>query len=301
MIDRLVSVIIPTYNRPMLLQRSVQSVLSQSYSNLEVLVIDDASTLDYSEAIKEFEDRGLVYIRHEHRKGSAAARNTGIQLAQGEYIAFNDDDDVWDKYKLKKQVQAMNEAVGSAGMVFSKYRKIFSDGAERQIFPEEQGMENWHNSLLRYNFIGTPTVLMKRECFSKAGTFDEGLKCLEDWDLWIRVSNFYSLLYIPETLVCAYESENSVNIHKKDNALALERIMNKYFLEISNDKKLLSLYYWRIGIASEAIHDYKKSLLCFTKSFRHDHRFGTICRIIETLSHFHKMINRSAKVHSYVL
>ena len=294
MLGKLVSVIVPTYNRPELLMRCIQSILFQTYPYFEIIIVDDASLGDYSEVTKECANRGLTYIRLDHHKGPARARNCGIQLAQGQLIAFNDDDDVWDREKLKKQVELIEQAADNAGLVFSKYKKIFRDGSQIEISPAQQLTDNWHKSLLRYNFIGTPTVLMKRECFAKAGTFNEDLPCLEDWDLWIRVSNIYSLLYLPENLVSAYESQDSRNANEKDNAIAHERIMNNYLDEISKDKKLLSAYYWRIGIANEAIHDYQRSLVCFVKSFYHHRRFSTMCRIAACLSKCHNLARTSS-------
>ncbi len=263
----------------MLLKRSVQSVLSQSYSNIEVLVIDDASTLDYSGVFKEFEDTRIRYIRHKQNKGPAASRNTGIRLAQGAYIAFNDDDDGCDKETLEKQMHWMQASEDKVGLVFSKYKIIMKDGAEKEILPVNQDISQCHRLLLEYCFIGTPTVLMKKECIEKSGAFDENLPCLEDWDLWIRVSKYYSFEYIPENLVYAYESINNVNSNKTNNALALEAILNKYIDEISLDKKLLSLYYWRIGVANQGILNYKKSGFFFSKSARCNFRFKTIYRI----------------------
>ncbi len=290
MSNELVSVIIPTYNRPMLLQRSLQSVLSQSYSNIEVLVIDDASTLDYSDVFKEFEDTRIQYVRHRQNTGQAASRNTGIRLAQGAYIAFNDDDDVWDNEKLEKQMHRMQSSEGNVGLVFSKYKKILKDGSEKEVLPVNQDISQCHRLLLEYCFIGTPTVLMKKECIEKSGAFDENLPCLEDWDLWIRVSKYYSFEYIPENLVYAYESENSVNINKKNNASALEAILNKYIDEISSDKKLRSLYYWRIGVAKGEIQDFKKSLLFLSKTALYDLRLSTLYRICMIVLKLYKII-----------
>ena len=98
----LISVIIPTYNRGALLGRAIRSVLAQSYRNIEIIVVDDASD-DYSGAVvKEFSDNRLSYIRHDSNMGGAKARNTGIKAAKGEYIAFQDSDDEWVKDKLEK-------------------------------------------------------------------------------------------------------------------------------------------------------------------------------------------------------
>ena len=114
----LVSVIIPTRNRVEMLCRAVNSVLSQTFDNLECIVVDDESHDNTEKVINSFEDDRLKYFRHEKNKGASAARNTGIRQSQGEFIAFLDDDDEWLDEKLEKQVNLLENLPSKYGMVY---------------------------------------------------------------------------------------------------------------------------------------------------------------------------------------
>ena len=160
----LISVIVPTYNRGTLLGRAIRSVLEQSYRNIEVIVVDDASNDNSDMIIKGFSDKRLFYIRHDRNMGGAEARNTGIKAAKGEYIAFQDSDDEWVKDKLEKQIQVFNSANENIGVVHSGFL-IVSDNSS-QYMPTGDVLKkegNVYEHLLSENFVGTPTLLVKRE------------------------------------------------------------------------------------------------------------------------------------------
>ena len=114
-----VSVIIPTYNRTEELKRSIQSVLNQTYENYDVIVVDDASTVDISQIVGGFEDDRLIYHRLSDNKGAAGARNEGVKIADGDLIAFQDSDDEWLSDKLAKQVEYLTEKP-DFGMVYGR-------------------------------------------------------------------------------------------------------------------------------------------------------------------------------------
>lgn len=114
-----VSVILPTYNRAHLLERAIQSVLDQTYPDFEIIVVDDASIDNTVNIIKGIINERIRYIRHEKNKGAAAARNTGIKLAKGKYIAFQDSDDEWLRDKLEKQIKIFETVSPEVGVVYT--------------------------------------------------------------------------------------------------------------------------------------------------------------------------------------
>ena len=130
-----VSVIIPTYNRAKLLPRAIKSVLNQTFKDFEVIIVDDGSTDNTEEVINEFQkhNKRIKYIRHEKNKGAAAARNTGIKIAQGEYIAFQDSDDEWLPNKLEKQMEIFESAPAEIGVVYTDYGEWVI--VEKSIYP----------------------------------------------------------------------------------------------------------------------------------------------------------------------
>lgn len=159
----MVSVIIPSYNRAGSIRAAVESVLKQSYADLELIVVDDGSTDDTEAVLKGIDDDRLRYIYQENA-GACVARNTGIAAARGEYIAFHDSDDIWHPTKLEKQMAAF-ETYG-ADLVFCKMQRIMPDGSV-QIFADrfENGIVDPVRTLFQ---IGTQTIIAKREVFEKA-------------------------------------------------------------------------------------------------------------------------------------
>ena len=124
-----VTVIIPTYNRAGTIAESVQSVLDQTYTNLEVLIIDDGSTDGTEAVINEFADERIKYVRLDKNGGVADARNIGVNMAKTDWIAFQDSDDVWHKDKLEKQMAYAKEYPEYA-LIYSKYKLIYQNGVE---------------------------------------------------------------------------------------------------------------------------------------------------------------------------
>jgi glycosyltransferase involved in cell wall biosynthesis len=237
-----VSVIIPTYNGAHLLARAIQSVLGQTFRDFELIVVDDGSTDNTKELVSNIGDERVRYIRHEKNRGPSAARNTGIKAANGPYIAFQDSDDEWMPDKLEKQMRAFANAPSEVGVVYSGFWRIKDD--QKTYIPSsriEPKDGNVHSLLLKSNFIGTPVVLMKRECFEKAGMFDEELPMLEDWELWIRISKYYQFKYINEPLVTSYHISGGVNERRqRTQARARKLILEKHYEDMKRNRKLLA-------------------------------------------------------------
>lgn len=209
-----VSIIIPTYNREHLIQRAIKSVLNQSYGEFELLIVDDGSTDNTEEVVRQIKDDRIRYIRCEENKGAAAARNRGIAEAKYDYIAFQDSDDEWYPSKLEKQMKVMLESSEKTGVVYCEYHYDGVNGVEgispsREI-PLEQKQGYIFPELLAGNMIGTPTMLVKKECFDKVGLFNEKFPCLEDYELVLRIAREYEVGFVPECMVEVHANTESV-------------------------------------------------------------------------------------------
>ena len=246
----LVSVILPTYNRAYIVSKALQSVLSQTYRNFEVIVIDDGSTDNTKEIITNIscKDSRVKYFRNNENKGPAGARNVGINLAKGELIAFIDDDE-WFPNKLEKQDNLLQTLPENFAVVYSGFYKVI--GAKKiyipskNIYPREGRILN---SLLKGNFVDTPSILVRKSALLDVGLFDERLSMLEDWELAIRLSKKYQFKLIDEPLYISYDSSNSVN--KQEGAVlarTLEYSLEKHIDDFKKDKKTLAFIYFLCG------------------------------------------------------
>jgi len=242
-----VSIIIPTYNRARLLGRAIQSIINQTYLNFEIIVVDDCSRDNTENIVRRFCDERIRYIRHGENKGAATTRNTGINAARGEYIAFQDSDDEWLSEKLEKQINAFKFGPPDLGVVYTSFWRI--DRGRKTYIPSsdvKQTEGNIHDALLEKNFVNTPTAVVRKECFEKAGMF-ENLPRLQEWGLWLRISKHYCFKHINEPLVNAYRQPDSISRNINAFIMARKYILDKYFNEISKKPKLLGKHYFEIG------------------------------------------------------
>ncbi len=196
-----VSVVIPTYDRASTVVRAIQSVLTQTYPNLEIIVVDDGSTDNTREVVQHLHDPRLRYIRHEGNQGGSAARNTGIEVAAGDYIAFLDSDDEWLPEKLEKQVQLLQGSEPAVGAVYAGFAIINEHGECTTVtIPKYRGVIL--AELFSANSVGTTSsVMVRRECISQVGVFDPAMASCQDWDMWIRLAKHYKFDFVPEALV----------------------------------------------------------------------------------------------------
>jgi glycosyltransferase involved in cell wall biosynthesis len=195
-----VSVIIPTYNAGRFVAEAIKSVLDQTFADFEVLVIDDGSSDNTAEIVQDFADARVRYIYQDNR-GLAGARNTGIRSARGELIALLDADDVWLTNFLERMASILTSNRNLAG-VYCGFQYIEQDGTPspkcvRHVVPSGKLCEALH----RASFIVPSTTLMRRSCYVETGLFDEYLRAVEDWDMWLRVSERYTVVGIKDVLV----------------------------------------------------------------------------------------------------
>jgi len=188
---RLVSVVVPTYNHVRFIGKAVESVLSQTYPDLEVIVVDNYSQDGTEQAVLSFRDPRVRYCKFSNNGVIAASRNHGIRMARGEYVAFLDSDDIWLPEKLAKQMEAFNSSE-SPVLVYSRYRTISDDVVSADILPRRTRCVSGDifTSLYRGHFIACSGVLVDKNVLDRARGFDEApeLVAIEDMDLWFRIA-----------------------------------------------------------------------------------------------------------------
>jgi len=211
-----VSIILPTYNRADVLTTSVQSVLRQSYSDFELLIVDDGSTDNTGIVVDSMNDTRVRYLKIPENKGVAAARNEGIRQAKYDYIAFQDSDDHWKPDKLERQMAFLTQRP-EASLLYCPYECKKADGATILVpdhnIPSEEKQGNIYQYMLLRNTIGTPSVLVRRQCLERSGFFNESLTCLEDWELFLRISRDHEIAFQDEPMVLVNLSKDGVSHH----------------------------------------------------------------------------------------
>lgn len=211
MSNPLVSVIIPTYNRDTYLEKAIQSVANQTYGNIEMIIIDDGSKVNYAESICNQFANCKYY--HKGNGGLSSARNFGISVAKGEYIAFLDDDDFWKSDKLEKQVEIL-KTYPSVDCVHSSAAVVDEKGNfTGQCIGAEQNKVHKRSGYVFWNALGTwvvksPTPLIRKDVFQPDLLFDESIKVGEDIDFYQRMFYRHKVLYINEPLAF-YREYNS--------------------------------------------------------------------------------------------
>ena len=208
----MISVIIPTYNRAETILRSVNSVLNQTYDDIELLIIDDGSTDNTKELLEQLDDSRIRYFCLDTNGGASNARNVGANLAKGEWIAFQDSDDAWKPDKLSKQMTYALEHP-EYNLVYSSYIAHLED---QDIYfpthPLPSVMEgDMFDVLLLRNVIGAPTMLIKRDSFLQSKGFDTAYQSLEDWEFVIRFAKNNLIGYVPEYLMDVYMLDGGVS------------------------------------------------------------------------------------------
>ena len=175
----LISVMMPTYNNAKYIKQAIESVYAQKYGNLEIIVVDDGSTDNTKEILKQYKNIKYFYIEH---KGISFARNTALANSKGEYVAFCDSDDYWLPEKLNTQVQYFKEHP-NCEIVFTKYENIFEND---ELKKNKRAM---HEKLIEDSFKQyLPSTILRKDLFDRFGTFDENFSGIEDAEFIYRIS-----------------------------------------------------------------------------------------------------------------
>lgn len=259
----------PTYNQADFIVESINSVLNQSYSNLELIIVNNFSSDKTDEIIHSFSDQRIRNFKFANQGIIAASRNFGIKNSKGIYISFIDSDDIWLRDKLKFQLDYFKEnpeiKLISSSLRISgpdkRYNGIdtFLNGNIRSGFIYEK--------LLDYNFIPFSSVIIENSVFNETGYFDESPEIMpaEDWDLWLRIARRFQIAFIPK-VVGIYRMHNlnhSKNVKKLDKAIYVieKHIQNKWIAEGQGNRAKSHFYFHEGWFVIEKDNLYSRKLL----------------------------------------
>ena len=293
----MISVIIPTYNRADRLIRSVESVRKQSIKDLEIIIVDDGSTDTTKNVVKSINDKRIKYYRHKTNRGACAARNTGIMYAKGEYIAFQDSDDVWHENKIEVELKALLN--NNADIVFCKMNLINGDklmGVGPDSFSE--GFIKTEDDVYG---IGTQTLFGKSYIF-KSLYFDNKLLRYQDLDLMIRIFDLGYRVYFCDQILLDYCFDPGINSisgnpHRLESAC--KRLLQKYPQLLSLHKKsccIISEYIFHEAFRKELSINEKNQLLTLSVTFNPGIR--TISRYLMVKTKIYSLLKRFIYQHS---
>jgi glycosyltransferase involved in cell wall biosynthesis len=202
----LVSVIIPAYNRYHTLKRAITSILNQTYKDIEIIIVDDGSDDETKKIQDEFD---ILYLRQKNR-GVSSARNKGIKVSKGEWIAFLDSDDEWYKEKLQKQMEFFKN--NPHIKVCHTGEKWIRDAKEVKYPKRLKKPSGWcFEDNLQTCKIAASSIIIKKEVFEKVGYFDEEKRVCEDYDMWLRISKEYKIGLLEEKLITKHYSNDGLS------------------------------------------------------------------------------------------
>lgn len=304
-----ISIILPTYNREVLLARAIKSVISQSYQNWELIVWDDGSNDNSSSVVSGINDNRISY-HYSENKGAAAARNQAISITSGDYLAFLDSDDEWLDDKLSIQVEAM-QAHPKIDLIFSDFENINlvrkKSGTNFSGFQETFEMmrtaeldpgifeikHGFLKSLARGNYIATDTVIVKKSVIQNLGGFNEKLRNSEDFELWWRLGlNDVRVAFHDQVLMTRYKPEGSLTSLTPDSAasalfaldICAEEAISANRTDLIEDLKLSYRNAWQNMITACAMENDKKGMMtAFKNSLKYGFRPGSLRLLVEGL------------------
>ena len=267
----IVSVIITTYNRADLLPRAVNSVLAQTFTDFELIIVDDCSPDDTQEVIESFADPRIRSVRHDINSGITVSRNTGIQLARGEYVAFLDDDDEWLKSKLTRQTQVLDASEPSVGLVYTWFDYIHtSDGTRAAGSRSVIDGDIWEN-MLGWDLPSPPsTYLVRKDAILQVGGFNESISMAEDRDFLFRISKRWRVAVVKDVLMLMYighiGSTRWTNAYE-DLAEYLESHICRFNQELNERPAALSRLLRNLALAEMALGHRRAAAQAYWKAF----------------------------------
>lgn len=243
-----VTVVIPTFNRRALLARAIQSVVQQTFTDFELIVVDDGSSDRVGEVLAEWPTADARLIVHPTHQGAAAARNTGIRAARGELIAFLDDDDQWLPSKLAQQIACFRSAPTGTGAVYCGYVLVSdrSGRTDRAYVPRNPPAG--YVDFLTSTLFGSSIPLLARFCFDTVGPFDEALPGTHDRDMWLRIARRFDFALVTDILAQCHIHGRQITTDLAAKIVAKERMLEKYRSDLEQHPPILAADLTRLGM-----------------------------------------------------
>jgi len=253
-----VSVILPVYNRMHALEDSIRSVLLQSFENLELIVVDDASTQDLHPIVRGIDDPRLRYFRLARNGGASVARNAGLAEARGAFIAFQDSDDLWLPRKLERQMKVLEERPDVGVVTGSKV--LYGSGSDGTYGidkvslcpPPATRLREGDDQVAKFlveNRISLQNALFRRDCYPDPVWFDEKVRSNADWAFTSSLAQHTRILELPEPVVMAFISTDSISKNHRAKVIGLLRILRRNRAVFASYPREAALNQWWLGRA----------------------------------------------------
>lgn len=249
-----VSVVIPTYNSAAMVKEAIESALAQSYSDFEIVVIDDGSTDDTEGVVRQYGDR-VRYFKQENQ-GVSAARNAGIKHSSGEYVAFLDSDDLWLPEKLAEQIPLFDDDP-KLGLVYSDWAVVSGNAMLQTSYLKDLPASSGYvfDELIQSGFILTSGVVLRRACVDDVGAFDKSLAIAQDYDLWLRISYRWKVQLVDKCLFTKRSCDGSLSSNLAKTAMERIALFQKMLRDLPGMtprsrqlvRRQLALNYWDVG------------------------------------------------------
>lgn len=272
----LVSVIVPVYNREHLVQNTIDSILGQTYPDVEIVAINDGSTDNSLEVLRACaaKNPGKVVVIDQPNAGQVRARNCGIVKAQGEFIAFLDSDDTWEPEKLALQIPLFRDRIG---LVYCGIHEVDIHGRILKTVPCDAKLRgDIYEHLLVRNRMTGGTVVVSRHALESVGLFDERLNAAENWDLWIRIAQEYETDFVDQPLVRYLKHEGNMSSNAKTMTDATLAILQKHIGDGTSrrvHKHTMKLayanYYYNLAVLHFSAEDYRHAYRLFLRCWTH--------------------------------
>jgi glycosyltransferase involved in cell wall biosynthesis len=243
----LISIIIPVYNREDKVGRAIDSVLNQTFSNWELILINDNSSDNSLGVISTYQDDRIVIIDLKENGGAAAARNVGIKRARGKFIAFLDSDDCYSPKFLERSFSVLIGAENEIGFSWTGYTFVTSSTHKSQFWSPSQSSNNYLSFLSNLHTGTNSGLMVKAEVFDVCGYFDERLLAAEDTDLLLRIIQKFKFTMIPDPLINIYtDHSNRLSVDFRRIAAAYNLIFPKHERVISKYTHLKLKWYYKM-------------------------------------------------------